>query len=126
MCLVLAAVVFIFAKETKGLTLEEIDYMYTHPEIKAWQSGAWGRRHIAETHRLGNDDMSATAQELELPPGQKKGDVGSGVSHVEDYAEKQGSGFFHSTVPTAVNSTNASAYSTPKISTDQDWHTKGN
>ena len=42
-CLLLAGVTFAFAKETKGLTVDEIDVMYGDGSIKAWNSVAYAR-----------------------------------------------------------------------------------
>lgn len=124
MCLVLAAVVYVFAKETKGLTLEEIDYMYTHPEIKAWQSAAWARRHLLANSQNSTTQNPAVTDPEKLGGGGKKEVGGSGITHVEDYASTRTTTVppmfdsAHDDAPTAVNSTNPSVTTTPKISSD--------
>jgi hypothetical protein len=40
-------VVFFFYYESAGLNLEQVDSMYTDPNVKPWQSGSW----VPEGHK---------------------------------------------------------------------------
>lgn len=128
MCLVLSLVVYFFAKETKGLTLESIDHMYTRSDIKAWQSAAWGRKHIAELHdaRVDNLDRVSSMHDDDEERRMGKtsagpGVAGAGVAHVEDGRAGGGVEKAHefADTPTAVNSTNTSTAPTPKVSMEK-------
>ena len=52
-------VVFFFYYESAGLNLEQVDSMYTDPEVKPWSSGTW----VPKGHKSRYDAVEASKEE---------------------------------------------------------------